>query len=132
MAKIVPSERLRRELDQATDLRQANRYPYVGADPINLVDPSGMKGLTAGGGCGLSAEVSRNTTGSNQRTRGSVSLPVETGKVNCSASAVAYTGEDDGGPSAGVRACAVYCVRYNTDRKFEFGFGFGVDASWNP
>lgn len=43
-------------LNQATDLRQANRYAYVGADPINLVDPTGaffsvpgaIKGLVKG------------------------------------------------------------------------------------
>ena len=29
-------------LNQAADLREANRYPYAGADPINLIDPSGL------------------------------------------------------------------------------------------
>ena len=28
-------------IDQAGDLRQANRYLYVGQDPINLIDPRG-------------------------------------------------------------------------------------------
>ena len=28
-------------INQAADLRQSNRYPYVGGDPINTVDPSG-------------------------------------------------------------------------------------------
>jgi len=38
-------------LDQANDLRQANRYVYVGADPVNLVDPSGelVPALAIGG-----------------------------------------------------------------------------------
>lgn len=29
-------------LDQAADLRQANRYVYVGSDPVNLTDPYGL------------------------------------------------------------------------------------------
>ncbi len=29
-------------LDQPGDLREANRYLYVGADPLNLIDPAGM------------------------------------------------------------------------------------------
>ena len=28
-------------IDQPADLRQANRYVYVGQDPVNHVDPSG-------------------------------------------------------------------------------------------
>lgn len=31
-------------LDQAGDLAEANRYGYVGGDPVNLTDPTGMKG----------------------------------------------------------------------------------------
>lgn len=30
-------------LNQPSDLRQANRYLYAGADPVNIVDPSGMQ-----------------------------------------------------------------------------------------
>lgn len=33
-------------LDNAGDLREANRYAYVGADPINSVDLSGLFGIT--------------------------------------------------------------------------------------
>jgi RHS repeat-associated protein len=29
-------------LNQAADVRQANRYAYVGGDPVNMTDPSGM------------------------------------------------------------------------------------------
>lgn len=31
----------RDRVNQATDLRQANRYAYVGGDPINALDPNG-------------------------------------------------------------------------------------------
>jgi RHS repeat-associated protein len=33
-------------LNQASDLREANRYVYVGADPINATDPSGLLSLS--------------------------------------------------------------------------------------
>jgi hypothetical protein len=36
-------------LDQPADLRQANLYLYVGQDPVNLIDPSGMS--PRGRGC---------------------------------------------------------------------------------
>jgi RHS repeat-associated protein len=32
-------------IDQAGDLREANRYVYVGADPVNLIDPSGAASI---------------------------------------------------------------------------------------
>jgi len=32
-------------LNQPSDLREANKYTYVGADPINLTDPSGTFGI---------------------------------------------------------------------------------------
>jgi RHS repeat-associated protein len=32
-------------LDQAGDLREGNRYAYVGSDPVNFVDPSGTLSL---------------------------------------------------------------------------------------
>lgn len=32
-------------LNQASDLRQANRYTYTGCDPVNVTDPTGMVSL---------------------------------------------------------------------------------------
>ena len=56
-------------LDQPSDLRQANRYQYVGDDPINITDPSGThyrsdtdQGCYAGNypGCRLDYAPPRN------------------------------------------------------------------------
>jgi RHS repeat-associated protein len=36
------------QIDQAGDLREGNRYGYVGGNPVNRLDPSGMAGQCQG------------------------------------------------------------------------------------
>jgi RHS repeat-associated protein len=116
-------------LDQTGDLVEGNAYAYAGADPINKIDPLGMRNLTAGGGCfGLGSGVTRDATGKRAgKTRfGGISVGLRSG---CSASAIGYTGHADKKTSAHVTVCGGLCLSADTDKGVGFGLGFGVDVS---
>jgi RHS repeat-associated protein len=112
-------------LDAAADLREGNKYLYVGADPVNLTDPAGLRGAKITGGCGgYGLSYGENTTGSDAgEGNKSPSFTFGAG-ARCGSSGRYYTGEDDDHPiSVGVSGCAIYCVGVNSDTGFEFGIG---------
>jgi RHS repeat-associated protein len=124
-------------LNAPGDLKNANRYLYVGGDPANTIDPSGQKGAALEGSCGpFGIGVTQDTTGYNKgQNQYSVSSGFSLRKFNipkiklgCGVFGGAYTGEVDSGHQMTVagQACFIFCAGFDTNRGIHFGFGFGV------
>ena len=117
-------------LRRASDLRQANRYMYVGGDPVNMVDRTGLSGTYWDADAGwVGYTRTRNYTG-GRAYRG------ETGSVSIGAgakggiSAGEYSGEYDGHKmTAQSQACLIICVGLDSDTGASFGIGAKVGWS---
>jgi RHS repeat-associated protein len=126
-------------LDQFSDLREGNGCMYSGADPVNLLDPTGTTGTYwnysfKALAVGWSYETTRNYTGGDTSEHQSVGIGYGVGG---GLSAGEYTGEVDPGHdlTLGGEACVVICVGFNTDYGLKFGIGpkvgAGVDANFS-
>ena len=116
-------------VDQTGDQRQGNRYGYAGGDPINVIDPFGTKNLTAGGGCGIGATVTQDTTGRRAGKTRFGGVQVGASYPGCAASAIAFTGNADKDKSVGVTLCGGICVAADSDKGVGFGLGVGIEVS---
>ncbi len=125
-------------INQMADPREANQYAYVGGDPVNLTDPTGLHGAWADGGIGPVSlgysENHDNTGGSWGKGAEIGGLPVKLGgrfKAGVGASGGAYTGTAGDEESKGFKACALFCGGYDTDKDFVFGLGPEVGITFS-
>lgn len=102
-------------LNQATDLRQANKYPYVGGDPINLVDPTGLFSLDLNVTLGIvefGVEIDEDLNTRSYYGGGGLGLGL---------SASASFGPSDDGYTGG--GCYYGCVSVNEHGGYSVGAG---------
>ena len=119
------------------DLRQGNRYLYAGADPIGLVDPSGLDWDPIGsakievsvgplavsyGGDGEDAGFDASIGGPLKENS-----PYRLGNL-VGISGTASTGRDDGG-GIGVKTCFAVCFGADSDEGVSFGGGLAFGTS---
>ena len=127
-------------LDSPSDLREANRYLYVGQDPIDLVDPAGTYGRYSSCSAGpVSYNKSRNLTGDSYgRTHTSRSVGLGFGRGAGGCTKGNFTGESDPGHNltVGANFCAVKCVGVNSDTGVSWStkgiaFSVGVEMDFS-
>ena len=126
-------------IDQAGDLREANRYSYAGMDPVNMVDPSGTHGAYIEGNIGpIGFGYSENADGTGEKWGPSVGGCPRKAKVcakpslKVGASAGIYSGEAGDEPGGGVGGCLFICAGYDRDKEFIIGVGpsIGLNLSF--
>jgi RHS repeat-associated protein len=110
-------------LYQPTDLRQGNRYTYVGGNPVNGVDPSGLRcyGANIKAGVGVSASYCTE--------KGSVEVGVGYGV------GIYVTDQEETDYSHTTTACVAWHCEGEADygRKYldTDGFGLGIGVDWS-
>ncbi len=107
-------------LNQAFKPREANRYVYVGDDPVNLVDPQGLDWYELDIGL-------LSVGGDDEAGLFTVGLEANWG-VAVGFSAGGSTGVAETGLSAEAEGCFFGCLGVSTDTGLGYGLGFNWSA----